>query len=86
MTGEHRLRCPECTTIVKANGTDWAIINGACPELSETEWENKPESCPALSHVVQPEIVLPGLASRAAVQEEIERVRVVKVRPLLQVE
>ena len=70
-------RCPKCTTIVKANGTDWAIINGACPELSGTEWENKPEFCPTLSHVVQPEIVLPGIASRAAVQEEIERVRVV---------
>ena len=79
-------RCPKCTTIVKANGTDWAIINGACPELSGTEWENKPEFCPTLSHVVQPEIVLPGIANRAAVQEEIERVRVVKVRPLSQVE
>jgi hypothetical protein len=79
-------RCPKCTTIVKANGTVWAIINGACPELSGTEWENKPEFCPTLSHVVQPEIVLPGIASRAAVQEEIERVRVVKVRPLSQVE
>ena len=72
-------RCPKCTTIVKANGTDWAILNGACPELSRTEWENKPE-------FVQPEIVLPGIASRAAVQEEIERVRVVKVPPLPQVE
>jgi hypothetical protein len=79
-------RCPKCTTIVKANGTDWAIINDACPELSGTEWENKPEFCPTLSHVVRPEIVLPGIASRAAVQEEIERVRVVKVRPLSQVE
>ena len=79
-------RCPRCTTIVKANGTDWAIINGACPELSGTEWENKPKFCPTLSHVVQPEIVLPGIASRAAVQKEIERVRVVKVRPSSQVE
>jgi hypothetical protein len=40
--------------------TDWAIINGACPELPGTEWESKPEFCPTLSHVVQPEIVLPG--------------------------
>jgi hypothetical protein len=79
-------RCPKCTTIAKANGTDWAILNGACSELSGTEWENKPEFCPTLSHVVQPEIVLPGIASRAAVQEEIERVRVVKVPPLSQVE
>jgi hypothetical protein len=39
-------RCPKCTTIVKANATDWAIINGACPELSGTEWENKPEFLP----------------------------------------
>ena len=54
-------RCPKCTTIVKANGTDWAIINGACPELSGTEWENKPEFCPTLSHVVQLEIVLLAL-------------------------
>ena len=67
-------------------GTDWAIINGACPELPGTEWESKPEFCPTLSQVVQPEIVLPGIASRAAVQEEIERVRVVKVLPLWQVE
>jgi hypothetical protein len=40
MTGEPspmQTRCPKCTTIVKAKGTDWAIINGACLELSGTE-------------------------------------------------
>ena len=67
------------TSFPSRDVTDWAIINGACPELPGTEWESKPEFCPTLSHVVQPEIVLPGIASRAAVQEEIERVRVVKV-------
>ena len=27
---------------------DWEILNGACPELSGTKWENKPEYCPTL--------------------------------------
>ena len=74
-------RCPICTTIVRSNGTEWQILNGACPDLPGTEWENKPEFCPTLSRVVEPEIVLPGVASRAAVQEEIERARIIEARP-----
>jgi hypothetical protein len=49
-----------------------------CPELTATEWKNNPEFCPTLSQVVEPEVILPGVASRAAVQEAIERVRIAK--------
>jgi hypothetical protein len=72
-------RCPRCTTIVKSNGKDWEILNGACSELSGTKWRDNPEFCPTLSHVVEPEVVLPGITSRASVQEEIERLRIVAV-------
>jgi hypothetical protein len=65
--------------MVRSNGTDWEILNGACPELSETQWKNNPEFCPTLSHVAEPEVVLPGVASRATVRTEIERARIVKV-------
>jgi hypothetical protein len=65
--------------MVRSNGTDWEILNGACPELLGTQWTHNTEFCPTLSHVVQPEIVLPGVTSGATVQEEIERVRIVKV-------
>jgi len=73
-------RCPKCTTVVRSNGTDWEILNGACPELSGTEWKNNPEFCPILSQVAEPEIVLPGVINRATVQAEIERAGIVKVR------
>jgi hypothetical protein len=73
-------RCPNCTTIVRSKGREWEIINGACQELSGTKWKNNPEFCPTLSQVVEPEIVLPGVESWAAVQVEIERVRIMKVR------
>jgi hypothetical protein len=63
-------RCPKCTTIVKSKGSDWQILNGACPELSGTEWESNPEFCPTLSQVVEPEVVLPGILNRAEVQKE----------------
>jgi hypothetical protein len=65
--------------MVRSNGTDWEILNGACPELSGTPWKNNPEFCPTLSQVLEPEIVLPGVTSRATVQAEIERIRIVKV-------
>jgi hypothetical protein len=77
---EMQTRCPKCTTIVRSNGTDWEILNGACPELSGTQLKDNPEFCPTLSKVVEPEVVLPGVASRTTVQSEIERIRVVKVR------
>lgn len=77
---EMQTRCPKCTTMVRSNGTDWEILNGACLELSGTEWKNKPEFCPTLSQVAEPEVVLPGVASRIAVQAEIERARIVRVR------
>ena len=73
-------RCPKCTTIVRSNGTDWEILNGACPELSETEWSNNPEFCPTLSHIAEPEVILPGVVSRVIVQVEIQRVRLEDIR------
>ena len=73
-------RCPKCTTVVRSNGTKWEILNGACPELSGTEWKNNPEFCPILSQVAEPEVVLPGVINRATVQAEIERIGIVKVR------
>jgi hypothetical protein len=66
--------------MVRSSGTDWEILNGACPELSGTEWKNKPEFCPVLSQVAEPDVVLPGVKYRAAVQAEIERTKVVKTR------
>jgi hypothetical protein len=72
-------KCPKCTTMVKSNGTEWEILNGACPELSGTRWKNNPEFCPTLSQVAEPDIVLPGVINRDAVQTEIEQNRVVKV-------
>ena len=65
-------RCPKCTTIVRSKGGVWEILNGACLELSGTEWKDKPEFCPTLSHVVEPEVVLPGITCRATVQEAID--------------
>jgi hypothetical protein len=69
-------RCPKCTTMVRSRGIDWEILNGSCLELSGTRWKNNPEFCPTLSHVAEVEVVLPGVANRTAVQEEIDRVTV----------
>jgi hypothetical protein len=74
-------RCPNCTTTIRSNGTDWEILNDACPELSGTQWKNNPEFCPTLSHVAEPEVVLPGVASRVIVQAEIAKIRTVKIHP-----
>jgi hypothetical protein len=49
---------------VRSNGKDWEILNAACSELSGTEWKDNPEFCPTLSHVVQPDVLLPGITSR----------------------
>ena len=61
------------------NGIDWEILEGACLELSATQWANKPEFCPTLSHIVESDVILPGIASRDAVQAEIDRMKVIKV-------
>src|SRR3974390_1772443 len=66
-------RCPKCTTIVRSKGGVWEILNGACLDLLGTEWKDKPEFCPTLSQVVEPEVVLPGITCRASVQEGIGR-------------
>jgi hypothetical protein len=62
-------------------GTDWQIINAGCLELSGTQWASRPEFCPTMSHVAEPEVVLPGVASRDAVHAEIDLIKIVKVRP-----
>ena len=72
--------CPKCKTIVRASGQEWQILNGECPELAGTRWDGKPEYCPVLSFVAEPDVSLPGAADRSAIQMEIDRLRVVKVR------
>jgi hypothetical protein len=61
--------------MVKSTGTQWEIINGSCPDLSGTQWNNKPEYCPTLSQVAEPDVTLPGASNRVAVQAEIDRIR-----------
>lgn len=67
--------------MVKSDGRTWEILNGACPELAGTSWNGKPEYCPVLSVVAEPDVVLPGVANRADVEAEVERVKVAGVRP-----
>ena len=62
--------------MVKATGGDWEIINGSCPELAGTQWDGMPEFCPVLSVVVEPDVVLPGVAVRTFVQAEIDHAKV----------
>jgi hypothetical protein len=64
--------------MVKSTGKLWEIINGSCPELTETRWTNKPEFCPILSLVAEPDVSLPGASNRAAIQAEIDLVRAPK--------
>ena len=67
--------------MVKSAGPNqWEIINGFCPELSGTQWNNRPEYCPILSQVAEPDVTLPGAPNRVAIQAEIDRVRVAKVQ------
>jgi hypothetical protein len=61
--------------MVKSTGARWEIISGSCPDLSATQWKDKPEFCPILSLVAEPDILLPGASIRAEVQAEIDRVR-----------
>jgi hypothetical protein len=68
-------RCPKCTIIVKSIGAQWIIINGPCLELSGTQWSDRPEFCPILSQVVEPDVTLPGAWNRVAIQAEIDRMR-----------
>jgi hypothetical protein len=49
-------------------------------ELAGTQWDGKPEYCPVLTVVAEPDGNLPGTAIRASVRAEIDRIRVVKVR------
>jgi hypothetical protein len=62
--------------MVKSIGAQWVIINGPCPELSGTQWSDRPEFCPILSQVVEPDVTLPGTWNRVAIQAEIDRIRV----------
>ena len=72
--------CPKCKTMVRTDGHGWKILNGSCPELVGTQWDGKPEYCPILTVVAEPDIDLPGTSIRAAVQAEIGFSRVVNVR------
>ena len=57
----------------------WEIISGACPELSGTQWSNKPEFCPTLSQVAEPDsAVMDALAAHTVMSKQAldsERVR-----------
>ena len=61
---------------MKSTGTDWEIINSSCPALIGTPWSGQPEYCPVLSVVVEPDVVLPGVAVRTTVQAQIDRIKV----------
>jgi hypothetical protein len=65
--------------MVKSTGPRWEIINGSCPELLGTQWKDKPEFCPILSLVAEPDFSLPGVSNRTEVQAEIDLIRVVEV-------
>ena len=62
--------------MVQSAGGQWEIINASRPKLAGTQWTGKPEYCPALSVVAEPDVVLPGVAVRTIVQAEIERAKV----------
>ena len=70
--------CPRCSTIVRSIGAVWEILTPSCPELSGTKWEDKPEFCPILSKVVEPDVVLPGVENRSVILAAIARGKVVK--------
>jgi hypothetical protein len=61
--------------MVRTNGQEWKILNGSCPELAGTQWDGKPEYCPILTVVAEPDVDLPGTAIRASVQTEIDSKR-----------
>jgi hypothetical protein len=66
-------RCSKCRTMVRSTGKKWKIINPSCPELVGTQWEGKPEFCPILSIIVEPDVTLPGVAERALIQAEVRK-------------
>ncbi|WP_456712081.1 hypothetical protein [Bradyrhizobium sp. USDA 4353] len=66
--------------MVRSNdGVTWEILNKGCVELVDTPWADKPEFCPTLSQVTEPEVALPGVTNRSAVLAEIERRKVVEL-------
>ena len=78
---EMQTRCPKCSTTVRStiNGKEWKIINPGCLELTGTRWADKPEFCPTLSLVLEPDTVLPGVPNRDAIVAEINRDKVGQV-------
>src|ERR1700710_1216797 len=56
--------CPKCKTMVRANGQEWQILNASCAELAGTRWDRRPEYCPVLTVVAEPDVTLPGAAMR----------------------
>jgi len=72
-------RCPKCTSTVRTAGPSWEILNEGCVDLAGTRWADDSRFCPTLSHVLQAEVMLPGLVDREVVLAEIAQVRVVKV-------
>lgn len=72
--------CPRCKTIIRSSGKEWSVLNASCPELAGTQWDGSPEYCPVLAGVVEPDVVLPGLTMRVAVQSEIDGIQVKKAR------
>ena len=72
--------CPKCKTMVRSNGSNWEILRGPCLDLAGTTWENRAEFCPTLSHVAEPDVVLPDVNSRLEVIAEIERNKLAKLR------
>ena len=66
--------------MVRTDGQEWQILNGSCPELAGTQWDGKPEYCPLLTVVAEPDVTLPGAAMRRTVRSEIDRIKVRKVR------
>jgi hypothetical protein len=67
--------------MVRTTGPTWQILKGSCPELSGTQWYDKPEFCPILSRIAEPDVILPGTVIRDEVEAEILKVRVAKVHP-----
>lgn len=70
--------CPKCSTMVRSIGATWEILNPSCPELCGTTWGTRPEFCPILSKVVEPDVVLPGVENRSVILAAIARSKAVK--------
>jgi hypothetical protein len=58
-------------TDIQIKGRDWEILNGTCLALSGTAWKDDLEFCRTLSHVAEPEVVFPGVATRALVRRKL---------------